>query len=212
MKHGKRTAILNSTTYEEANSHLLNWFHQRTRWIKGYIQTYLVHTRDPKDHVASTGHNTFLMFNLIIGGKVLSSLLNPFMWLLTLLYFLFRAHIGTTIESFFPPYILYMGVVCFFFGNFLYLFYYMLGASKRDQDELIKFVFIVPMYWLFMSISAWRAVYTLITDPHYWPKTIHGLHLEQAKNADPGSGVLFVSKGGTSRVGLTLKRSSTHDA
>lgn len=212
VKHGKKTAILNSTTYEEANSDLLNWFHQRTRWIKGYIQTYLVHTRDPKDHVASTGRKTFLMFNLIIGGKVLSSLINPFMWLLTLLYCLFRAHIGTTIESFFPTYILYMGVFCFFFGNFLYLFYYMLGASKRGQDELVKYVFLVPFYWLFMSISAWRAVYTLVTDPHYWPKTIHGLHLKKINDEEQVFDETFVSKGGTSRVGLTLKRSSRYDA
>lgn len=212
VKHGKKTAILNSTTYEEANSDLLNWFHQRTRWIKGYIQTYLVHTRDPKDHVESTGRKAFLMFNLIIGGKVLSSLINPFMWLLTLLYFLFRAHIGTTIESFFPTYILYMGVFCFFFGNFLYLFYYMLGASKRGQDELVKYVFLVPFYWLFMSISAWRAVYTLVTDPHYWPKTIHGLHLKKINDEEQVLDETFAPKGGTNRVGLTLKRSSRYDA
>ncbi|HSW88550.1 MAG TPA: glycosyltransferase [Candidatus Saccharimonadales bacterium] len=177
VQNGGKTAMLNSTTYEEANSNVGNWFHQRTRWIKGYIQTYLVHTRDPKEHVATTGRKTFLIFNLIIGGKVLSALLNPFMWGLTLLYFLYRAHVGIFIESFFPPYILYIGVICFFFGNFLYLFYYMLGVSKRGQDELIKYVFLVPLYWVFMSLAAWRAVYTLIAEPHYWSKTIHGLHL-----------------------------------
>ncbi|HSW97592.1 MAG TPA: glycosyltransferase [Candidatus Saccharimonadales bacterium] len=176
-QNGGKTAMLNSTTYEEANSSLRNWFHQRTRWIKGYIQTYLVHTRDPKEHVATTGRKTFLIFNLIIGGKVVSALINPLMWMLTILYFLYRAHIGILIESFFPPYILYMGVVSFFFGNFLYLFYYMLGASQRGQDELIKYVFLVPFYWILLSAAAWRAIYTLITEPHYWPKTIHGLHL-----------------------------------
>lgn len=204
-KNGRKTAILNSTTLEEANSNTRNWFHQRTRWIKGYIQTYLVHTRDPKDHVASTGRKVFLIFNLIIGGKVLSALLNPCMWVLTILYFLYRAHIGLFIESFFPPYILYMGVICFFFGNFLYLFYYMLGASKRGQDDLIKYVFLVPFYWIMMSAAAWRAVYTLITERHYWPKTIHGLHLKY--DAATSQENLVTIKSGSGRIRLTLKRS-----
>lgn len=206
VKHGRKTAILNSTTYEEANSDLINWFHQRTRWIKGYIQTYLVHTRDPKNHIAATDRKTFIIFNLIIGGKVLSALLNPFMWALTITYFLFRSHVGLLIESFFPTVVLYMGVICFFFGNFLYVFYYMLGASKRGQDELIKYVFFVPLYWLMMSLAAWKALYTLITNPHYWSKTIHGLHLknEQFTNFNQ----VIVSKGSGGRIGLTLKRST----
>ena len=40
------TEILDSTTWEEANSRTLNWVRQRSRWIKGYFQTHLVHTRD----------------------------------------------------------------------------------------------------------------------------------------------------------------------
>src|ERR1019366_10382530 len=46
-KYGFKTVMLNSTTYEEANSRIFSWIRQRSRWIKGYMQTYLVHTRHP---------------------------------------------------------------------------------------------------------------------------------------------------------------------
>jgi len=43
---GYRTSVLDSTTWEEASSRLGNWTRQRSRWVKGYVQTHLVHTRE----------------------------------------------------------------------------------------------------------------------------------------------------------------------
>ena len=45
-RKGFSTEILDSTTWEEANSQVPNWIRQRSRWIKGYFQTHLVHARD----------------------------------------------------------------------------------------------------------------------------------------------------------------------
>jgi len=45
-RRGFSTEVLDSTTWEEANSQVGNWIRQRSRWIKGYFQTHLVHTRD----------------------------------------------------------------------------------------------------------------------------------------------------------------------
>ncbi len=45
-RKGLSTEILDSTTWEEANSDVYNWYRQRSRWVKGYFQTHLVHTRD----------------------------------------------------------------------------------------------------------------------------------------------------------------------
>jgi hypothetical protein len=33
-----------------------------------------------------------------------------------------------------------------------------------------------------MSIASWRAVYEVIIKPHYWAKTVHGLHLKKLSN------------------------------
>lgn len=178
-KKGMLTAVMESLTLEEANSDYGNWFKQRSRWIKGYIQTFIVHLRDLKSFTSF--HK--ISFLLIVGGKTLSMFANPFMWLITISYFTLRAIVGETIESFYPAPILYMGVISLIFGNFLYLYYYMIGCAKRGQWEIIPFVFLVPFYWLAMSASAWYALYKLITAPHHWYKTKHGLHLKQNANS-----------------------------
>ncbi len=181
VKNGYRTAILDSTTLEEANSDLKNWFWQRSRWIKGYMQSYLVHMRDPYAFFSTWQYPHAITFQLIVGGKVLSMLVNPIMWATTIAYFVFRPQIGSLVESLFPTAIFYMGIFSLLFGNFLYLYYYMIGCAKRGHDELIKYAVLVPLYWLGMSLAAYMAVYKLITAPHHWSKTKHGLHLNNKK-------------------------------
>lgn len=181
VKEGYSTAIVASETLEEANSGMMNWFWQRTRWIKGYMQTYLIHMRDPMKFSRNLKNPDMITFQLVVGGKILSMFINPFMWLITIAYFAFRSHIGLFIESFFPPVIFYMAVVSLILGNFLYMYYYMIGCAKHGHHELIKYVFFVPLYWLGMSMAAWVATYKLIVAPHHWSKTKHGLHLTDKK-------------------------------
>lgn len=179
-KKGYKTAIVDSVTMEEANSHLGNWVYQRTRWIKGYMQSYLVHMRNPREFFM-TNPRHFMAFQLVVGGKILSLFINPIMWLITILYFTFRATLGVQIEKLFPGAVLYMGLFSLVIGNFLYLYYYMIGCAKRKEYALIKYVYIVPFYWLAMSYAAWKALIQLMHKPHFWPKTTHGLHLQTAK-------------------------------
>lgn len=179
-KKGYKTAIVDSVTMEEANSHLGNWVYQRTRWIKGYMQSYLVHMRSPLEFF-KTNPRHFVAFQLVVGGKILSLFINPLMWIITILYFAFRATLGVQIEKLFPGAVLYMGLFSLVLGNFLYLYYYMIGCAKRKEYALIKYVYIVPFYWLAMSYAAWKALIQLMHKPHFWPKTTHGLHLQTAK-------------------------------
>src|SRR3989344_721419 len=155
----------------------MNWINQRSRWIKGYIQTYLVHMRNPALLLQNGFRAQFLTFQLVVGGKIFSLFINPIMWTLTILYFSFRASIGTTIEQFFPGPVLYMGVFSLIVGNFLYVYYYMIGCAKRKQYDLIKYIYLIPFYWVFMSFAAWKGLIQLVFNPYYWPKTIHGLHI-----------------------------------
>ena len=52
---GYRVGVIDSTTYEEACSAPGTWMRQRTRWIKGYMQTALVHMRHPLRFVREAG-------------------------------------------------------------------------------------------------------------------------------------------------------------
>jgi len=181
FKEGYKTAIIDSTTFEEANSNVANWLRQRSRWIKGYMQTYLVHMRDPIGFAKSHGVH-FLIFQLIIGMRISFLLINPLLWIATLSYFTLYSLVGPAIQALYPAPIFYIAVISLVFGNFMYLYNYMIGCAKREQWSLIKYVFLVPFYWLLSSIGAVIAIYQLIVKPHYWEKTHHGFHLDKTKS------------------------------
>lgn len=177
FKEGYKTAIIDSTTLEEANSDVANWIRQRSRWIKGYIQTYIVHMREPISFTRNHGIHS-LLFNIIIGGKIAFLFINPILWLTTIAYFVLYAYVGPQIEALFPSIVFYMAATSLVLGNFLYIYYYMIGSAKREHWSLIKFIYFVPLYWLLISLAATIALYQLIFKPHYWEKTLHGLHLK----------------------------------
>lgn len=192
FKKGYQTAIIDSTTYEEATSKMKNWIRQRSRWIKGYMQTYLVHMRTSGSFLKEKGLFHNFIFQLTVGGKLLFLLLNPLMWIITIGYFAAYPFFGPTVEAIYQPPISYIAVFSWIFGNFLFLYYYMLGCGKRNQWDLMKYVFLVPFYWGMMSVAGGMALYQLIFKPHYWEKTLHGFHLlneEQKKAAVSRSAV-----------------------
>lgn len=83
-----------------------------------------------------------------------------------------------------------MGIFSITVGNFLYLYYYAIGCAKREYYSIIKFMVFVPLYWLAMSIAAWMGLYELLTKPHYWAKTKHGLHLDDKNAVKHANGVI----------------------
>jgi glycosyltransferase XagB len=173
FKRGYRTCVVNSTTYEEANSQLGNWIRQRSRWIKGYMQTWLVHMRHPVQLWRDVGTYPFLSLQMIILGTFFAFLLNPIFWGLTALWFL--SHWGV-IQQIFPGPIFYIGTIALYFGNFAFIYINVAGALRREYHSLVKYTLLTPIYWALMSIAAWKALYQLIFRPSYWEKTDHGLY------------------------------------
>ncbi len=179
FRQGYQTAIIDSTTLEEANSQWGNWLRQRSRWIKGYMQTYLVHCRNHTKLIKKTKWHT-LIFHLVIGGKIAFILINPLLWVVTIFYFTLYSIFGRVIDSAFPAPTLYLAIISLVLGNSLFLFYYMIGCAKKEQWDLIKYIFLIPIYWIMISVAGGIAFYQLIFKPHYWEKTVHGLHLSPA--------------------------------
>ncbi|EKD90932.1 MAG: hypothetical protein ACD_30C00056G0009 [uncultured bacterium] len=174
FKFGLKTAVIDSITLEEANSNFKNWIRQRSRWIKGYMQTYLVHMRNPIGFIKNYGIHA-LIFQLVIGARISFMLINPFLWLTTIAYFTLYQFVGPQIESLFPSIVFYMAAFSLMIGNFVYIYNYMIGCTKRGHYSLIKYVYLIPLYWIMASIASYVAIYQLIVKPHYWEKTIHGL-------------------------------------
>ena len=87
---GYRVGVIDSDTDEEACAEVRPWIRQRTRWIKGYMQTALVHTRSPRALVRRLGAVNALGFLLLIAGTPLTFLLAPVMWCGTALWYAFH--------------------------------------------------------------------------------------------------------------------------
>ena len=82
---GLLVEMLDSTTWEEAVPHVGAWVRQRSRWVKGYLQTYLVHMRHPARLWRDIGRRGFFDFQLLVGGSSVLLLVNPLMWALVVI-------------------------------------------------------------------------------------------------------------------------------
>ena len=176
-RYNLETIVLNSVTYEEANSQLKDWVRQRSRWVKGYMQSYLVHMRNPFRYLYSGKLGEMLSLQGMIGGKTAVLFLNPLLWLLVGMYIFLRPLVGNVYETLFPKPLLYLGTISLIFGNFFYYYLYLIACIRLKHYRLIKWMVFVPIYWLLMSVAAFIAFIQLIVKPHYWEKTEHGLHL-----------------------------------
>jgi hypothetical protein len=182
-RKGYETRMLASTTWEEACSDLPFWVRQRSRWTKGYIQTYLVALRRPFGLLRRIGLTRSAGFHLMVGGTPFCLLINPVYWILTLVWFLFR---WEGVSALFPFPIILWGLVCLFAGNFVFIYSTLLAAYRRGYYDLVKYSLLVPFYWLLMSIGAWKGCIQLITRPNYWEKTKHGFDIEAGYREEVG--------------------------
>jgi len=169
---GYTTVMIDSTTYEEANSRVYNWIRQRSRWIKGYVQTWLVHMRHPLQLWDELGPAGFSSFQLVVGGTALTVLLNPIYWGLTSAWALTEAGV---IRHLFPGPIYFAAAFNLLFGNFAFTYLNAAGAYRRGYYDLVKYSLFSPLYWALMSVAAWKGLLQLVTRPSYWEKTVHGL-------------------------------------
>jgi len=169
---GYRVGIINSTTFEEANSRYGNWIRQRSRWIKGYLQTALVYNRHPLRMIRRIGFKNWLGFQLFIAGTPLIFLLNPIVWSV---FFLWIATGTKALDPFFPPLIVYIGLFNLLIGNFIGIYLNMIAVYRRKLYSLLPAALLNPFYWIgFHSIAAYKALWQLIAKPFYWEKTEHG--------------------------------------
>jgi len=172
-RFGYRSEMIWSTTYEEAPAHVGPWLRQRTRWFKGWMQTWLVHMRQPRRLVRELGRPGFLGFQLMVGGNALAALVHP----------LFIAALIAAIangkdiwQSGGAPTglgALYGSTVILGYLSSGFLGW--LGLMQRGLTLSAWVLLLTPVHWLLLSVAAWRAVYQLVFAPFVWEKTAHGL-------------------------------------
>jgi cellulose synthase/poly-beta-1,6-N-acetylglucosamine synthase-like glycosyltransferase len=170
-QEGFTVGVINSTTYEEANGVLPSWIKQRSRWIKGYMQTWLVHMRHPIQLWRSIGAKGFFSFHFFIGAPPFTMLLAPILWAITLLvWFTNTWDFGWLFPEPFGTMALFNLVI----GNLFLVYFGVIAALKRRYYDLVPVGILLPLYWVLHSIAAYKAFWQLCFNPHYWEKTEHG--------------------------------------
>jgi len=183
-RSGYRCGIITSTTFEEAPVKLNGWLKQRTRWLKGYLVTWLVHMRRPRTLWRELGPRGFAGFHLVIGGTVLAALVHPWVYVLAAFELASGGFLGPPSSLIALPF----WVVAWFVLVTGYAGAMALGLSavrKRGYRELVRQVPFMPLYWLLVSAAAYRGLWQFVRDRFAWEKTEHGLAPPKAAPVNP---------------------------
>jgi hypothetical protein len=171
-RFGYRSVTFVSTTDEEAPIRFDGWLRQRTRWMKGWIQTWSVHMRRPRQFCREGGFGALGSLNLTVGGNVLTALAHPVM-----LCELLRSVPALAAA---PDWSVQDGLTSLFavtiaagYGSSIAIGLHGLAARDRLRDGWV--LALTPLYWICLSIAAWRAVAQYVWNPYRWEKTEHGL-------------------------------------
>lgn len=177
---GYETATLASGTYEEANTQLLNWMRQRSRWLKGFLQTWLVHMRHPVDFFREVGPSGFWVAQAMTIGVFLSALLHPICLATLALPLLLGVPLdGNT--GMLAIVLAGLNLAVLVSGYAVAMVMGVRGLRRVHIDGWWFSIATMPFYWLLMSVAAWMALWQFVTAPSYWNKTQHGLSVFQRR-------------------------------
>ena len=171
---GCKTGVLASTTWEEAPPIFRVWLTQRTRWLKGWMQTYLVHTRELRRLNRELGLRSAVGFHALMGGLIGSALVHPLFYLL-LGYHALSGNLLQPSETMAGTVLWTIAVVNLAIGYGVSILVGIISVWRRRRRDLAFSALLMPVYWLLVSIAAYRAVWQLARHPYLWEKTEHGL-------------------------------------
>ena len=163
----RRTRIgwIDPPTAEEAVNRIKPWLRQRSRWLKGYIQTWRVHMRSP----LQGGWRRALMLQFTLGASLLAIFFYAPLVLILLLHSLTRMLGWHDLDL---PY-LYIGTLAF--SCICGVILGAAGAIRAHKLRLLWHVPFMPVYWLLLFPPLIQALIELRTNPFYWHKTEHGV-------------------------------------
>jgi cellulose synthase/poly-beta-1,6-N-acetylglucosamine synthase-like glycosyltransferase len=182
-RFGYRSVTFDSTTHEEAPIRFKAWLGQRSRWMKGWMQTWRVHMRGPRRLWRDAGPRGFLTLNIIVGGNVLTALAYPILVGEVAIYLVSEA--AGARGWFFTGSLAPLHIATIAAGFLSTIAIGLMGLARRGQLRNGWVLAATPFYWVCLSIAAWRALWQLWADPYRWEKTEHGLTQSHLSAATP---------------------------
>ena len=170
-RFGYKVRALDSDTLEEAPYELGNWFRQRVRWQKGWMQTLIVHSRRPIFFWRDLGPQRAVAATTFIVGAIFGCLFWPAFAIGTI----WRAlAVG---QGALPPWREMSDVFTYILalsGVWMILLPAIVAAKLRRLKLTAGLIVLLPVYYILVSMATWTAMLDLILWPHYWAKTAHG--------------------------------------
>ena len=166
---GWKIGYITPPTEEEAVGAWKEWNHQRARWMKGYMQSWLVHMSAPITPKGRSGWLRLLTLQITLGASLLAGFFHSLVIGFLMMAALFAFLNGGTINL--PFLMLPTAAISYGAG----LFVVWRGAQRAGQKPKLTHIAFTPLYWLILVVPTWLALYDLIKRPYHWRKTTHGL-------------------------------------
>jgi glycosyltransferase XagB len=163
-REGYRIDVIGPPTYEEAPVTLAAWLNQRTRWIKGHMQTWLVLMRDPIRTAREMGLASFAMMHLMLSGGLAAVFLHGPIACILMIAILSPYTLLTPAD--------FVLAIC---GYSVAVFAALTASALSNSMSHARAALTMPAYWPLASIAAYRALFALLFRPHHWAKTAHGV-------------------------------------
>lgn len=173
---GGRLGVLTRPTHEPPPGNLEHWLPQRTRWLKGYMQTWGVHTRD----VRGLGWSGGVSLALTLGPALASAAVHApsLSWLLSTVMIAMAADLPPETPAFALG-VLMIGALAAWVNAAI-------GCRRAGMKYTISDMISAPAYWSLLSLAFAHAAWRLVTQPFAWDKTRHFAQAGQPATAMAG--------------------------
>jgi glycosyltransferase XagB len=163
-RDGYVSGVIGPPTFEEAPITLGAWLNQRTRWIKGHMQSWLVLMRDPIRSAREMGSAGFASMQLMLGGGVIAAFAHGPLAFIVLIAALSPYNL-LKVEDF----------ILVVLGYAVAMLAALSACALSNSLGHARAAITMPLYWPLASLAAWRALFELLFRPHHWSKTAHGV-------------------------------------
>ncbi|GLS02219.1 hypothetical protein GCM10007859_22410 [Brevundimonas denitrificans] len=161
--HGWTLGVMARPTWETPPGGLPHWLPQRTRWLKGYLQTWGVHTRKPW----RLGWRGAFALVMTVGAGLVSAAIHG----LTLAWV--TAAVLVSAMAGLPPETPVLALCVLVLGAASAWLSCAIGARRAAAPYTAGDMMAAPAYWALLSLAFVHAAWRLVLDPFAWDKTPH---------------------------------------
>ncbi|MEE9426948.1 MAG: glycosyltransferase family 2 protein [Paracoccaceae bacterium] len=169
-RRGYKTELIATRTEEEANCKFWPWIRQRSRWLKGYAITWIVHMRNPRQLLKELGTWRFFGMQILFLGTLSQFLLAPVLWT----FWALPLGIYHPLQSILSPTVFYLLTALFFISEIVTWAVGLFALAPSKHRRLWYWVPTLHLYFPLATIAAYKGIWELVSKPFYWDKTTHG--------------------------------------